>query len=191
MAGRAKRICLILLVCAVLGTAAAARAYNPVIGDSTTMFYAFMDDYGHSYTEWDDSSGDTFCKTFKDNATYAGYGWDAAYTLTMQGRGSEYEGRMTEISYDAALERTFAPGKTDIVLQHAYEAFLAAAGSQFNDSRQFESLYGASRVWPLLQQGLTGDLDHSRLSASLEGWDINMTLVYGENEMHFYFIMYR
>ena len=191
MAGQTKRICLILLVCALLGTAVAARAYSPVIGDSTTMFYAIMGDYGCSYTELDDSSGDYFCKIFTDNATYPGYGWSTAYTLTVTGQGSEYEGRMTGIAYNAALERTFAPGKTDPVLQHAYEALIAAAGAQFSDSRQFDSLYSPGRIWPMLNQVVSGELDDSALSASIEGWQISVGVAYGENEMHFFFNMDR
>ena len=192
MAGQVKHSGFILLMCAILCMVSVAHAlYEPVISDSTVMFYAFMDDYGYAYSVWDNSSGGYFCKTFKDRATYAGYGWDSAYTLTVEGYGSEYEGRMTEITYDAALERTFAPGKTDAVLQTAYEAFLAAAGSQFNDSTQFDNRYSRSRMWQAMQTAVSGYFDPAQLSARIEGWDIVVDVMYGENEMHFYFRMSR
>lgn len=183
----------ILLMCLILGMTSSALAYEPTISSSTIMFYACMADYDYAYSQTDQSYGNNYCTVFKDRATYAGYGWDSAYTLVMEGQGNEEEGRMTSITYDAALERTFAPGKTDRVLSNVYEFFLAAAGGQFSDSDcdLFCSRYSSSRMWQVLQRYSYGDLDTSSLSSRIGGWNIYVDVAYGDNEMHFYFYMNR
>ena len=183
----------ILLMCVILGITSAALAYEPVIGDSTGMFYACMADLDYKYTQTNQSYGNTFSVAFKDRSTYAGYGWDSAYTLIMEGQGDEYEGRMTSIRYDAALQRTFAPGQTDQVLTNAYEIFLIAAGNQFvgSDYDLFLSRYDSSRMWQVLQRWDKSDFNPSSLSSRIGGWDIYVDVAYGDNEMHFYFYMSR
>ena len=197
MGKRRKRILCIAVaaaLCACLGPAPATASYEPYICDATAIFYACMADLEHEFTQLDESDGTHFCKAFRDRSTYAGYGWDAAYTLILEGEGDEYEGRMTALTYDAALERTFAQGKTDPVLKDAYEIFLAAAATQFSDSSdadRFESLYGSSRMWQVLGRAWSEDFDPSQLSARIGGWNIDVDVAYGDNEMHFYFFMSR
>ena len=108
-------------------------------------------------------------------------------------KGDEYEGRMTSIRYDAALQRTFAPGQTDQVLTNAYEIFLIAAGNQFvgSDYDLFLSRYDSSRMWQVLQRWDKSDFNPSSLSSRIGGWNIDVDVAYGENEMHFYFYMSR
>ena len=184
---------LILLMCICLGLAPAALAYEPVICDTTTVFYAYMADLDYAFSTLDNSTGNSFCKTFKDCATDAGSGWDAAYTLTLEGTGDELEGRMTSMTYDAALGRTFAPGKTDRVLEKAYEAFLSAAGMQLSDSdsRRFSDMYSSSRMWQVLGRAMDEDFNPGVLSARFGDWEIYIDVAYGDNEMHFFFYMTR
>lgn len=186
-------VLMVMLLCVCLGLAPANAAYEPVIGDSTSMFYAWMDDMGHSYSTTNYSSGSDFCKVFQDRATYAGYGWGSAYTLTIEGTGSEYEGRLTSITYDAALDRTFKPGQTDRVLTDAYEAVMAAAEAQLSDSgsASFRNQYSRNRMWQVLSRALYEDFNPSQLSSRIDGWNFEVDVAYGDNEMHFYFYMTR
>ena len=189
-----RRIVAALVMCVCLGLAPAALAYDPVICDSTSIFYACMADMEHYFLQQDQSYGNNFCMVFKDRSTYAGYGWDSAYTLIMEGQGDEFEGRMTSITYDAALERTFAPGKTDKVLTDTYEIFLMAASMQFGDdgnSDRFISMYSPSRMWQVLGRYDREDFNPSQLSARIGGWNIEVDVAYGDNEIHFYFYMSR
>ena len=188
-----RRTLFILLVCISLGFTPAALAYEPVTADSTSMFYAYMSDRDYAYTESDQSYGNMFCKVIKDRATYAGYGWDSAYTLIFEGQGDEFEGRLTSITYDAALERTFAPGKTDPVLRDAYETVLIAAGMQLSDSDSslLSSMYSAGRMWQVLQRYSDEDFNPSSLSGRIGEWNIDVDVAYGDNEMHFWFSMSR
>ena len=190
---RIRRALFILLMCVCLGLTPAALAYEPVIADSTSMFYAYMGDRGYAYSESDQSDGNMFCKVFKDCATYAGYGCDSAYTLIIEGQGDEFEGRLTSITYDAALERTFAPGKTDQVLKDAYETVLIAAGMQLSesDSSRLSSMYSAGRMWQVLQRYAYEDFNPSSLSGRIGEWNIDVDVAYGDNEMHFWFTISR
>ena len=188
-----RRTFFILLMCITLGLSSAALAYEPVIADSTSIFYACMADLDHAYTESDQSYGNRFCKVFKDRSTYAGYGWDSAYTLTMKGQGDEFEGRLTSITYDAALERTFAPGETDQVLKDTYDIVLMAAGMQLSDSDSelLNSMYSSRRMWEVLQWYNYEYFDPSSLSGWIGGWNIWVDVAYGDNELHFWFCMSR
>ena len=183
----------ILLMCLILGITSSALAYDPTISSSTIMFYACMADYDFAYSQTDQSYGNNYCTVFKDRATYAGYGWDSAYTLVMEGQGNEEEGRMTSITYDAALERTFAPGKTDQVLKDAYETVLIAAGMQLSesDSSRLSSMYSAGRMWQVLQRYAYEDFNPSSLSGRIGEWNIDVDVAYGDNEMHFWFTISR
>ena len=193
--GRMMRAAAALVLCVCLGAVPAALAGEPAIVDSMAIFCANMTMLGHDYSEGHQSYGNNVCMVLKDRSTYAGYGWDAAYTLIFEGTGDEFDGRMTSMTYDAALERTFAPGKTDSVLKDAYEMFIWAAGMQLDETNgdrdRFESLYSPSRMWLVLGRAMNADFDPSQLSARIGGWDIYVDVAYGENEMHFYFYMSR